>query len=130
MQDDSARHEGPEEVRSQRDRLLRENESLGRRIVHNDLERKRTADQVAHLFRITAAVLAAGDLEEQLELVAHGIVTACNYRRCLINLFDDEGRVWKRAHAGLGQEEAAALTEAPLLTPEERARILDERHRI
>ncbi|MAF27226.1 MAG: hypothetical protein CME07_05105 [Gemmatimonadetes bacterium] len=130
MQDDSARHEVPEEVRSQRDRLLRENESLGRRIVHNDLERKRTADQVAHLFRITAAVLAAGDLEEQLELVAHGIVTACNYRRCLINLFDDEGRVWKRAHAGLGQEEAAALTEAPLLTPEERARILDERHRI
>ena len=103
---------------------------LESRLGSDSLERKRTSDQVAHLFRISAAVLASQDLGEQLRLVAGGIVTACNYRRCVISLFDKDWRVWKRAHAGLSDEEAEALEAAPSLSPEVRRRILHDKYRI
>ena len=93
-------------------------------------ERRRTRDQVEQLFRVSAAILATSELEEQLRLVAGGIVAACNYRRCVITLFDDEWRVWMRAHAGLTASEARSLAETPALAPETRRRILDERYRI
>ncbi|MGQ0722101.1 MAG: response regulator [Candidatus Eiseniibacteriota bacterium] len=90
----------------------------------------RPLDQVAHLFRISAQLLVATDLDEQLRLVAHGIVAACNYRRCVITLFDDHWQVWKRAHAGLSPAEADALERTPALDAEVRRRVLDERYRI
>ncbi|MGH2571486.1 MAG: PAS domain S-box protein, partial [bacterium] len=92
--------------------------------------RRHTEDQVAHLFRISTSVLVAGDLDEQLRLVAEGIVTACNFRRCVITLLDDEWHVWKRAHAGLSAEEARSLEAMPGVSPQVRQSFLDERYRV
>ena len=74
-------------------------------------ERRRSGQQVAHLFRISAQLLVAQDLDEQLRLVARGIVIACNYRRCVITLFDEDWNVWKLAYAGLTVEEIAQVLE-------------------
>ncbi|MEZ5066703.1 MAG: response regulator [bacterium] len=109
---------------------LRRIEELEQQLRATDAERRKTRDQVEQLFRVSAAILVTSELEEQLRLVAGGIVAACNYRRCMITLFDDEWRVRMRAHAGLTSEEARSLEEAPALSPETRRRILDERYRI
>jgi PAS domain S-box-containing protein len=121
--------ESPESPSGKRDEAG-ELEELRSRLAREEDERRRTSEQVAHLFRISAQLLVAGDLDEQLRLVARGIVTACNYRRCVITLFDEDWHVWKRAHAGLTLEEAEALEGTPSISPEMRREILDERYRI
>ncbi len=93
-------------------------------------DRQQTQDQVAHLFRISASVLATSDLDEQLRLVAEGIVTACDFRRCVITLLDDDWHVWSRAFAGLSEAEANALEEMAEVSPERWQSFLDERYRV
>ncbi|MFN8176583.1 MAG: response regulator [bacterium] len=93
-------------------------------------ERPAAHAQLTRLLEVSAAMLASGDLAEQLRLLADGIVSACDYRRCVITLFDEEWRVLKRAHAGLTPEEARALEERPAVSPEVRRRVLDETYRI
>jgi PAS domain S-box-containing protein len=112
------------------ERLAERVEELERRLVRAEAERRRTRDQVEQLFRVSAAILATAELEEQLRLVAGGIVSACNFRRCVITLFDEGWRVRMRAHAGLTPKQARSLEETPALSPETRRRILDERYRI
>jgi len=119
-----------EEARTEIDRLEGRVADLLGVIDRDAYDRQHTQDQVAHLFRISASVLATGELDEQLALVAEGIVTACNFRRCVITLLDDEGHVWKRAHAGLSGEEGRALDEMPGVSPEVRQSFLDERYRV
>jgi PAS domain S-box-containing protein len=92
--------------------------------------RQQSHDQVAHLFRISASVLVASELDEQLGLVAEGIVTACNFRRCVITLLDEDWTVWKRQHAGLSADEAKALDEGPGVSPAQRRSFLDEKYRV
>jgi PAS domain S-box-containing protein len=118
------------ELRARIAELREEVDRLRGRIDREVYERKRAADQVAHLFRVSASVLVAPDLDEQLERVANGIVTACNFRRCVITLIDDDWQVRKRAHAGLSREEAKALESAPTISPEVRRRMFDERYRV
>ena len=65
------------ELRVRVAQLREEVDRLRGRIDREVYERKRAADQVAHLFRVSASVLVAPDLDEQLERVANGIVTAC-----------------------------------------------------
>ncbi len=89
-----------------------------------------TLDQVAHLLRISAAVLVESDLDEQLRLVAEGIVSACNFRRCIISLLDRKWNVWKRAHAGLTDADAKALESTAPIPPEQRQRIFEEAVRV
>jgi len=110
--------------------LREELERLRERAARDAEERRRVADQVAHLFRISTQLLVARELDEQLRLVARGIVTACNFRRCVITLFDDSWHVWMRAHAGLTKEEAGSLEAAPELSPAVRRSVLDERYRV
>ena len=110
--------------------LSRRVEELGRQLAEESTKRERAATQVEHLFRISAAVLAARDLDEQLRLVADGIVTACNFRRCVITLLTDDWQVWKRSHAGLSAEDVARLESTPPISPEMRRRIFDERFRV
>lgn len=105
-------------------------EELRALLARSEEERQRTAEQVAHLLRISAQLLVAQDLDEQLHLVAQGIVSACNYRRCVITLLDEDWNPRKRAHAGLTEEEAAALERTPMISPEMRRKVLDERFRI
>lgn len=87
-------------------------------------------DQVAHLLRISAQVLVANDLDEQLRLVAEGIVSACNFRRCVISLLDRDWKVWKRAWAGLTADDAKRLEVTAPIPPQQRQRIFDEAVRI
>ncbi len=87
-------------------------------------------DEVAHLLRISAQVLVANDLDEQLRLVAEGIVGACNFRRCVISLLDRNWNVWKRAWAGLSPEDAKRLEGTTPIPPADRQRIFDEAVRI
>ncbi len=124
---------GRNEVEGLKDRVRWLEDELRRvmgRVDREVYERNRTSRQVAHLFEVSARVLAAQDLDRQLELVAGGIVTACNFRRCVITLIDGSWRVWKRSHAGLSPTEGKALEETPEITPEVRKRILDESYRI
>lgn len=93
-------------------------------------ERRRPATQLRHLLEVSASMLAAADLDEQLRLLADAIVTACGYRRCVITLIDEAWQVRMRAHAGLRPDEERALEEKPSIAPERRRRILDERYRI
>jgi PAS domain S-box-containing protein len=87
-------------------------------------------DHVAYLLRISAAVLVATDLDEQLRLVAEGIVSACNFRRCVISLLDRKWNVWKRAHAGLTPEDVKTLADTPPISAQERQRIFQEALRV
>jgi PAS domain S-box-containing protein len=125
MQLDEAPSRGPDDA-SMRAELA----ELRERVARDAQERRRVADQVAHLFRISTQLLVAQELDEQLRLVARGIVSACNFRRCVITLFDEDWHVWMRAHAGLTREEAEALEAAPELSPAVRRSVLDERYRV
>lgn len=87
-------------------------------------------DHVAYLLRISAAVLVATDLDEQLRLVAEGIVHACNFRRCVISLLDRKWNVWKRAHAGLTADDVKTLADTPPISAQERQRIFQEALRV
>lgn len=89
-----------------------------------------TLDQVAHLLRISAQVLVAAHLDEQLRLVAEGIVSACNFRRCVISLLDRQWNVWKRASAGLSLPEIKHLETTAPISAEDRKRIFQEAVRI
>ncbi len=93
-------------------------------------EESESPDQVAHLLRISAQVLVANDLDEQLRLVAEGIVSACNFRRCIISLLDRDWVVWKRAWAGLSVEDAKGLESMAPISAEQRRRIFQEAVRI
>ncbi len=110
--------------------LSRRIEELSEQLAAERAKRERASTQVEHLFRISAAVLAARDLDEQLRLVADGIVTACNFRRCVITLLTDDWQVWKRSHAGLSTEDVERLEATPPISPEMRRRIFDERFRV
>lgn len=110
--------------------LAAEVERLKARLKSDTRERQVARDQVTRLLGVSAAMLASSDLDEQLRLLADAIVSVCNYRRCVITLFDEEWRVWKRAHAGLTTEEARSLEDKPALSPEMRRRVLDEVYRI
>ena len=92
--------------------------------------RQRAHDRVTRLLDVSGAVLASSDLDEQLRLIAGAIVGACAFRRCVITLVDEEWNIWKRAHAGLTEDEALALEKTPSLSPELRRRVLDESYRI
>jgi hypothetical protein len=119
-----------EEAATRLAKLASEVERLEARLESAAQERRVAHDQVTRLLGVSGAMLASADLDEQLRLVADAIVSVCNYRRCVITLFDEEWRVWKRAHAGLTPEEARTLEERPALSPEMRRRILDESYRI
>lgn len=93
-------------------------------------ERAREHEQLTRLLDVSGAVLASSDLDEQLRLIAGAIVGSCSYRRCVITLVDADWNVWKRAHAGLTDEEARGLEDRPTLSPEMRRRVLDETYRI
>lgn len=93
-------------------------------------DRRAPTAQLAHLLEVSAAMLAAHDLGAQLRLLADAIVHACGYRRCIITILDVDWHVLMRASAGLTEAETRALEEAPVLTPEMRRRILDDRYRI
>ena len=112
--------EGRPELEALRARVAELEQELERERSRGELHR----DQVEQLFSVSAAILATADLEEQLRLVAGGIVSACNYRRCVITLFDEEWRVRLRAHAGLSDEEVRSLEETPSVSPEMRRRVL------
>ena len=103
---------------------------LRARVEKDERERDRAAGQMAELLRIGASVFVSRDLGEQLRLVAGGIVSACNYRRCVISLIDDEWKVWKRAHAGLSESEVQELRARPELSPAIRREILADRYRL
>ena len=118
--------EGRPELEALRARVAELEQELERERSRGELHR----DQVEQLFSVSAAILATADLEEQLRLVAGGIVSACNYRRCVITLFDEEWRVRLRAHAGLSDEEVRSLEETPSVSPEMRRRVLEEKYRI
>lgn len=118
--------EGRPELEALRARVAELEQELARERSRGELHR----DQVEQLFSVSAAILATADLEEQLRLVAGGIVSACNYRRCVITLFDEEWRVRLRAHAGLSDEEVRSLEETPSVSPEMRRRVLKEKYRI
>ena len=119
-----------EEAAVRLSKLASEVERLKEKLETASRERRAEHDQVTRLLGVSGAMLASSDLDEQLRLVADAIVSACNYRRCVITLFDEEWRVWKRAHAGLTPEEARSLEERPAISPETRRRILDESYRI
>ena len=55
--------------------LKRRVRELEDRVKAAESERRRTRDQVEQLFRVSAAILATSELEEQLRLVAGGIVS-------------------------------------------------------
>ncbi len=111
-------------------RLAREVNLLRGHLDTTVRERRLAQEQVTKLLGVSAAMLAAADLDEQLRLLAGGIVGACSYHRCVITLVDEEWQVWKRAHAGLSPEEARALESTPSISPEMRRRVLDETYRI
>jgi PAS domain S-box-containing protein len=48
----------------------------------------------------------------------------------VISLFDDDWKVWKRAHAGLSEAEASALQARPEISPAIRREILADRYRL
>jgi len=93
-------------------------------------ERRGPATQLTHLLEVSAAMLAAPDLDSQLRLLTDAIVHACGYRRCIITILDDDWHVRLRASAGLTPAEQRRLDESPDLPPEVRRRIMNERYRI
>jgi PAS domain S-box-containing protein len=119
-----------EQAATRLSQLAVEVERLKVRLEGAARERRVAHEQVTCLLGVSATMLASSDLDEQLRLVADAIVSACNYRRCVITLFDDEWHVWKRAHAGLTPDEARTLEEKPALSPELRRRVLDEQYRL
>ncbi len=122
---------GPDEDASARiARLTAELATERERSAAEARARAREHGQLTRLLDVSGAVLASGDLDEQLRLIAGAITGSCSYRRCVITLVDAEWNIWKRAHAGLTEEEARGLEERPSLSPEMRRRVLDETYRI
>ncbi len=122
---------GPDEDAS--GRIARLSAELARERERSSLEaraRAREHGQLTRLLDVSGAVLASADLDEQLRLIAGAITGSCSYRRCVITLVDADWNIWKRAHAGLTEEEARRLEERPSLSPEMRRRVLDETYRI